>query len=161
MVGCCKVRDSMETMVLQIALRENKAILGVCRGIQFINASLGGTLYQDIPSQFSTTIDHHMTPPYDRVAHEVIIKSDTPLHFLLKKEKLGVNSYHHQAVKELAPGLVAMAEAEDGLVEAVYLPSRKYVWAFQWHPEFSHLIDEDSRKIFCSFIEASTEERNE
>ncbi len=160
-VGCCKVRDSMETMVLQIALRENKAILGVCRGIQFINASLGGTLYQDIPSQFSTTIDHHMTPPYDRVAHEVIIKSDTPLHFLLKKEKLGVNSYHHQAVKELAPGLVAMAEAEDGLVEAVYLPSRKYVWAFQWHPEFSHLIDEDSRKIFCSFIEASTEERNE
>lgn len=161
LVSCCKMRDHMETMVLQIALRENKAILGICRGIQFINASLGGTLYQDIPSQLPTMIDHHMVPPYDRAAHEVTIKSDTPLYSLLKKEKLGVNSYHHQAVKELAPELVAMAEAEDGLVEAVYLPSRKYVWAFQWHPEFSYATDENSRKIFRSFIEASTEGRNE
>lgn len=78
----------------------------------------------------------------------------TPLHQLLQVTELGVNSYHHQAVKTLAPSLTVMAESEDGLVEAVYMPEKTYVWAVQWHPELSYQTDKYSRKIFESFVAA-------
>ena len=65
-----------------------------------------------------------------------------------------VNSYHHQAVKELAPALKAMASSPDGLIEAAYMPEKKFVWAVQWHPEFSYRKDERSLKIFSAFAEA-------
>ena len=79
---------------------------------------------------------------------------DSPLHQLLKKENLAVNSYHHQAIRKLAPDLEVMAESEDGLVEAVYMPSKTFVWALQWHPEFAYKTDEDSRKIFQAFVDS-------
>ena len=95
-----------------------------------------------------------MEPPYDRVIHQVQIIDGTPLHQLLQVTELGVNSYHHQAVKTLAPSLTVMAESEDGLVEAVYMPEKTYVWAVQWHPELSFQTDKYSRKIFESFVAA-------
>lgn len=149
--------DEMERIVLQTALIEDKAVLGICRGLQFINVFLGGILYQDLSRQHPSLTEHHMTPPYDREIHKVTIKKSTPLYQLLSKECIGVNSYHHQAVKETAPALSVMATAEDGLVEAAYLPDKKYVWAFQWHPEFSYQTDENSRRIFSSFVEAAEE----
>lgn len=69
-------------------------------------------------------------------------------------ELLDVNSYHHQAVKDVAPNLKVMAVSEDGLVEAVYKPEQKFLWAVQWHSEFSYKTDDNSRKIFKTFIEA-------
>ena len=66
-----------------------------------------------------------------------------------------MNSYHHQAVKDLAPNLKVMAVSEDGLVEAVYKPEQKFLWAVQWHPEFSFQKDENSRKIFKAFVDAT------
>lgn len=82
------------------------------------------------------------------------IVKDSPLHQLLEKENLAVNSYHHQAIRKLAPDLEVMAESEDGLVEAVYMPSKTFVWALQWHPEFAYKTDEDSRKIFHAFVDS-------
>ena len=154
MVDSCRTRDDMELKVLDIAVKQDKAVLGICRGIQFINAALGGSLYQDLPSQRPSAVEHHMTAPYDRAAHKVKICEDSPLYKLLDKEKLGVNSYHHQAIKKLSPQLKAMAVSEDGLIEAVYIPGKKYIWAMQWHPEFSFRVDQDSRKIFKSFVDA-------
>ena len=154
MVDSCRTRDDMELKVLDIAVKQDKAVLGICRGIQFINAALGGSLYQDLPSQRPSAVEHHMTAPYDRVAHKVKICEDSPLYKLLDKEELGVNSYHHQAIKKLSPQLKAMAVSEDGLIEAVYIPGKKYIWAMQWHPEFSFRVDQDSRKIFKSFVDA-------
>ena len=148
----CTVLDQMERQVLEYAIKEDKAVLGICRGIQYLNAMLGGSLYQDLNVQHPSKIEHHMEPPYDRVIHQVQITDGTPLHQLLQVKELGVNSYHHQAVKTLAPSLAVMAKSEDELVEAVYMPEKTYVWAVQWHPELSFQTDAYSRKIFESFV---------
>lgn len=156
----CPARDEMEQLLLQSVLSLNKPVLGICRGIQLLNASLGGTLYQDLPTETDSDLEHHQTPPYEKPIHRVRIKENTPLHTLLKCENLAVNSYHHQAIKELSPRLTAMAVAEDGLVEAVYMPGKRFVWAVQWHPEFSYQTDENSEKILQAFVAAAREREN-
>jgi putative glutamine amidotransferase len=125
--------------------------LGICRGIQFFNVLLGGSLYQDIPVELPNAISHAQKPPYDTHAHAVRLISESPLRKLIGKERIEVNSYHHQGINKLAKGLEVMALADDGLVEAVYMPVHPYVWAVQWHPELS-LKDEASKKIFASFV---------
>ena len=150
-----EMRDKCEKIILDYALENDIPVLGICRGIQFLNAYLGGTLYQDLDTQFNTETDHHMTPPYDRAVHEVDIVKDSPLYELLKKDRIGVNSYHHQAVKELAKSLTAFAYSEDGLVEGVYMKDKKFVWAVQWHPELSFESDENSMKILSAFVSAT------
>ena len=99
----CPARDALEQELLRQALERDKPILGICRGIQFLNAALGGTLYQDLPTEHPSEIGHSMKPPYDRTAHTVHIWPMTPLASLLEKTELGVNSCHHQAIKTLAP----------------------------------------------------------
>ncbi|MEE1274044.1 MAG: gamma-glutamyl-gamma-aminobutyrate hydrolase family protein [Olegusella sp.] len=150
----CPARDRMDATALRLALREDKPVLGICRGIQLMNAALGGTLWQDLPTQHPSDVNHHMAPPYDRVAHEVRILPGTPLHQLLGQDFLCVNSYHHQAVRDVAPGLVPMAVSTDGLVEAVYAPDQRFCWGVQWHPEFSFRTDASSRAIFRAFVDA-------
>lgn len=147
-----KLRDDMESVLVSMALKEDKSILGICRGIQFLNAYLGGTLYQDLPSQYASKTEHHQKPPYDIPVHKNIILKVSPLYALLEREELLVNSYHHQAIKELSPQLKEMAKSEDGLIEAVCMPGQKFVWAVQWHPEFSYKTDESSRKILEKFV---------
>lgn len=151
----CEKRDAFERRLFFRALEENKPILGICRGIQFFNACLGGSLYQDLPTEHPSGVLHSMRPPYDRSVHTVEIRRETPLAELLQRTQLGVNSYHHQAIRTLAPGLAEMARSEDGLVEAVYLPDEAFVWAVQWHPELSFRTDENSRKIFSAFVAAA------
>lgn len=152
--ACCAERDAMERVLLEKALAADKAVLGICRGIQFLNAALGGTLYQDLPTQAPSKTEHHQKPPYHLPVHSVTLVKGAPLQRLLDKERLAVNSYHHQAVRDLSSHLQPMAYAEDGLVEAVYAPAHTFVWAVQWHPEFSWAVDADSRKIFAAFVNA-------
>jgi putative glutamine amidotransferase len=156
LVSSCIKRDKMESYILKKVIKLDKPILGICRGIQFINAALGGTLYQDIPKQYETETEHHQNPPYDVPVHKVNVVKDSPLYKCINTEVMDVNSYHHQAVKDLAPNLKEMAVSEDGLVEAVYMPELRFLWAVQWHPEFSYKTDENSRKIFKAFIEAGS-----
>ncbi len=151
---CCPARDRMELPLLKKALAADKPILGICRGIQFLNAALGGTLYQDLPTQHPSSLTHRQSPPYDIPAHEVVIETGSPLHELLGTCRLPVNSCHHQAIKALSPQLQPMAYAPDGLVEAVCMPEKHFVWAVQWHPEFSWRTDAQSRKIFQAFVNA-------
>ena len=148
-------RDVMELELLKAAIDADKPILGICRGIQFINAARGGTVYQDLPSQRPSRLEHHQSPPYHIPVHTVNICQNTPLYSLLGIETLAVNSYHHQAVKTVSPALRTMAEASDGLTEAVFMPDRRFVWAVQWHPEFSFKTDDSSRLIFEAFVKAS------
>lgn len=150
----CKERDLLETALYTNALEQDKPVLGICRGIQLINVLQSGTLYQDLPTEYASGIDHHMKPPYTNVAHFVDIKEETPLYDLLSTRRLGVNSYHHQAIKRLGSDLEIMAESEDGLIEAVRHRKKKFVWAFQWHPEFDFHVNENSRKIFEAFVTA-------
>lgn len=100
----CEKRDAFEQRLFAQALEQDKPMLGICRGIQFFNASLGGTLYQDLPTEHPSEVAHVMRPPYDQTAHSVALLPGSPLAALLGRAELGVNSYHHQAIKALAPG---------------------------------------------------------
>lgn len=152
---CCPQRDSMETALFHAALDADKPVLGICRGIQLINAVLGGTLYQDLPTQHLSHTVHSMTPPYDRAVHGVTVLPQTPLADLLACRTLWVNSYHHQAVKDLSPRLKPMALSEDGLVEAAYMPDRRFVMAVQWHPEFLYRRDQSAAALLQAFVQAA------
>jgi putative glutamine amidotransferase len=151
----CGERDEMEKHLFSIGvLRQNKNAFGICRGIQLFNVFLGGTLYQDIPSQFpQSTLSHWQEPPYDRPIHRVIIEPGSPLHGLLGTNTLAVNSHHHQGIAELSPRLTPMARTEDGLIEAVFMKDRAFVWAVQWHPEWL-LSEESSRNLFGRFVDS-------
>ncbi len=150
------LRDNLEREVFHFATERNLPILGICRGIQIINALCGGTLYQDLPSEYDPSCRkiHQMSPPYDKPCHRVSVVENSPLHTLTDSDKIEVNSYHHQAIKELAPSLSPMAHSEDGLVEAIYMPSQRFVWAVQWHPEFNFHTSPTSRAIVRAFVEA-------
>ena len=154
LVETCLKRDVMERIVLRMALEKDKPVLGICRGIQFINVFLGGTLYQDIPTQHPSGTEHRQTAPYDVPIHDVAVAEDSPLARCLGVERLSVNSLHHQAVRKLASSLEAMAFSPDGLVEAAYMPGKQFLWAVQWHPDFSFRTDDNSRKIFRAFAES-------
>jgi len=148
----CEARDQMEDYLFREAvLNQNKPALGICRGIQLFNAFLGGSLYQDIPTELPSAVNHKPGPPYDVTAHTVRLLPESPLGKLVGKERLDVNSDHHQGINRIAGGLEVMAVADDGLIEAVYMPDRPYVWGVQWHPE-SLLKDETTKKLFSSFI---------
>ncbi len=160
LVEYCRKRDVMEEIVLEKALQDDMPVLGICRGVQFINVALGGTLYQDIPLQHPSSVNHHQKAPYDIPAHEVSIVKDSPLYNCLSATQLAVNSCHHQAIRKLAPGLEVMACSPDDIVEAVYMPGKKFLWAVQWHPEFSYKTDDNSRKILRAFVEAANQNEN-
>lgn len=153
----CEARDRLEQMIFSYAYEKDIPLLGICRGIQMINVLMGGSLYQDLPSQYHGTspVEHHMTAPYDRPVHRVDLVDGTPLGDLLGKPDIGVNSYHHQGIKAMALGLHTMAYAEDGLTEGIYAPDKSFLWGVQWHPEFSYRKDENQQKIFKAFVNAA------
>ena len=129
-------------------------MLGICRGIQMMNVYFGGTLYQDIPSQYTTEVTHSMAPPDHRTCHDCIVEPGSPLATLTGKEAFGVNSHHHQAVKDVAPGFAVMGRCEDGIIEAIWNPNEKFLWGVQWHPEKIWDIETSSAQIFQAFIDA-------
>ncbi len=147
----CEARDVLEQALYRHAVARDKAVLGICRGIQTINVFEGGTLYQDLPTEHPSQVEHHGKPPYDQVIHQANLLG--PLRDLLGTDRLGVNSYHHQAIRSLGESLEILAQADDGIVEAVRRKGSRFVWAVQWHPEFSFWTDENSRKIFKTFVE--------
>ena len=144
-------RDQLESLLLSKVLEADKPILGICRGLQFINAFLGGTLWQDLPSQHPSEIVHRQGKPYGVPTHQVQLSGD--LQTLLGKDFLEVNTLHHQAVMYLGNGLIPMAVAPDGVIEAAQLMGKRFVWAVQWHPEYLFRTDKDSLAIFSHFVE--------
>ncbi|MBW3089642.1 gamma-glutamyl-gamma-aminobutyrate hydrolase family protein [Bifidobacterium sp. 82T25] len=149
-------RDRMESLLLPAVMQLDKPILGICRGIQFINRYLGGTLWQDLPSEHPSAVEHHMNPPYDAFGHSVSLVPGTPLAALFAgRSEIAVNSYHHQAVREPAAGLEVMATAPDGVIEALWRPASRFLWAVQWHPEFLYCVDTRSQAIFDVFVAAA------
>ncbi len=148
-------RDDFEFRMFEKMIATDKPILAICRGMQVVNVAFGGTLYQDIPSEISTDIQHRQTEARYEFSHFVKILGDTPLAAFIGENSIRANSFHHQAVKDLGEGLKVMAVAEDGIVEAIYLPSERYLFAFQWHPELLQEKDGASRRVFESFISAA------
>lgn len=132
-------RDAMEWAMLDAARQHGVPVWGICRGLQALNVHLGGTLWQDLPTQLSNPLTHHLDRPRDALIHVVEVTPEgrgTGLGEVLARERCWVNSRHHQAVKALAPGLRTVARSADGLCEAVVLEDGGWwVEAVEWHPE--------------------------
>ncbi len=151
-------RDTIELAFFEKAIQTDKPVIAICRGIQLVNVGLGGTLYQDIPSQLGTNIAHKQTEGRFEPSHRVTVVENTPLHAMTGgKTAMMANSFHHQAIKALGRGLEVMARAEDGVIEAVFMPEKPYVHAYQWHPERLWQIDCDNQRIFTQFVDACRE----
>lgn len=147
-------RDEMESRLCHMAAQRGIPLLGICRGIQIMNVAFGGSLYQDIPAQIPSYIAHRMEKPYHRSSHSCILTPDSPLHKLVGSHLISVNSHHHQAVKGIAPGFSVMGRCEDGVIEAIWNPDKKFMWGVQWHPERIWDIEDSSAKLFEAFIRA-------
>ena len=148
-------RDKLELCVFRKAFAAGKPIMGICRGLQLINVALGGTLYQDIPSEYETEITHRQTEAKNMPSHSVNVKEETPL-AAVACGNMVANSFHHQALKRLGEGLAVMATSDDGLIEAVYHTDYPYLRAYQWHPERLWRINAENKMLFDDFIKATT-----
>ncbi|HEU4741649.1 MAG TPA: gamma-glutamyl-gamma-aminobutyrate hydrolase family protein [Meiothermus sp.] len=127
-------RDGLELYLARYAAQNGIPTLGICRGIQVMNVALGGSLYQDLPAQGFKAVQHYQKSESGVLAHSVEQVGESPLARLFEP-RFRVNSYHHQALKDLAPGLQSVAVAPDGVVEAVVLAGHPFFLGVQWHPE--------------------------
>ncbi len=144
----CSLRDAFEQQLFYTAYKSKKPILGICRGMQVINVFLGGSLHQSI-------CNHSQTEPRRISTHSVSIRVGTPLHSIIGSGEAAVNSFHHQAVKVLAPALETDAVSDsDSLIEAFHDKGHKFCLGVQWHPESMYLNDMYARSIFDSFVKA-------
>ena len=136
-------RDRQELLLVKLAADRQIPILGICRGIQVMTAALGGELYQDIHVQMDgTRIKHDQDLERSYASHTVQITSDSVLYRLFGTSTLAVNSFHHQAVKEVPPGFRICARATDGVIEAMESTEYKSMLGVQWHPECFILRDD-------------------
>jgi putative glutamine amidotransferase len=154
-----RIRDDYEKALAAAFIAERKPVFGVCRGLQLLNVAFGGTLLQDIATQRPESVSHREAALYDRHFHEVEFVAGSRLAQMYPGvARAKVNSVHHQAIKDLAPGLVVEAvSADDGLIEAVRRPGDSYVAAVQWHPEFhrADLGTLDDTPILNDFLSAA------
>jgi gamma-glutamyl-gamma-aminobutyrate hydrolase PuuD len=151
-------RDVFEFALLHAAREARLPIFGICRGLQVMNVALGGSLVQDIPTQMTGILEHTVATPPCSIAHEVWVTKGSRL-WTLMQEKMtdadtcSVNSRHHQAIKQLAPGFEVTATAPDGVIEAIECNGSTFCLGVQWHPENFWRTGE-FRPLFEGFIEA-------
>jgi putative glutamine amidotransferase len=146
------LRTDFEIQLVRLALARELPVFGICGGAQVLNVALGGSLYQDIPSQVPKAYKHSGSPER---AHSVDIVPDTRLAATLGVQEMRVNSLHHQAVKVPGQGMVASASARDGVIEAVEIPDQPFVIGVQWHPERLFVEDEAAQRLFSAFVQAA------
>jgi putative glutamine amidotransferase len=147
-------RTAFELAATRAALACDKPLLGICGGQQLLNVAFGGTLIQHIPDEVPGALPHRQPNRRDGPSHHVRIAAGTLLRRITGAEILAVNSAHHQAVKDAGPGLVVDAVAEDGVVEGIEDPRRRFCLGVQWHPEFE--LSDGDRRIFREFVAAAT-----
>lgn len=155
-------RDAFEIALVKEAHRIGLPIFAICRGIQVLNVAFGGTLVQDIPTQMASALPHAFTTPPHKAfayAHDVWVDTNSLLARLMTERLNGsdscaVNSRHHQAVKDVAPGFKVVATAPDGIIEAIEDPAARFCLGVQWHPE-NFFRTGEFRPLFEGFLEAA------
>ncbi len=149
-------RDRYELALVQAAVAGEVPIFAICRGIQVLNVALGGTLVQDIPCDVPQALPHRQTAPRTVGTHPVHTAAGSFLATTLGSNPYATNSFHHQAIKDLAPGLVVTAHTPDGIIEAVEHPGRRFLVGVQFHPEDMAAHDPRMRALFAAFVQACT-----
>ena len=152
-------RDAVELQLARWANADRKPLFGICRGLQVINVALGGSLYQDVTAQHTGAIKHDYFPtsgfPREHLAHEVTLAEGSRLHRVFERDRILVNSMHHQGIRRLGTGLQVTATADDGLIEAVEMTDGHYLVAVQWHPEVFEATDPHVFNLLRDFIKAT------
>ncbi|WP_416145067.1 gamma-glutamyl-gamma-aminobutyrate hydrolase family protein [Planococcus koreensis] len=155
--------DLYEKELILNFLKLDKPFIGMCRGLQMLNISLGGTNYQDLESQFEGTLyQHKQMALRTHRTHSVTLEEDSQLLSIMGEKSFHVNSFHHQGVKDVSKELKVAARAADGLVEALESDKYQFVMGIQWHPEeFAVEGDEASKKLFDRFVKECARDKDQ
>jgi putative glutamine amidotransferase len=127
--------DRFEIELARGAVERDLPLLAICRGMQVLNVSRGGTLIQHLPDHSSSSLDHRQEMPGDRPGHRVELDPSSRMAASLDQSALEVNTFHHQGVDSLGRDLEPAGWAGDGLVEAIEVPGRRFAFGVQWHAE--------------------------
>jgi putative glutamine amidotransferase len=152
-------RDRVELTLARWLVEQARPLLAICRGIQVLNVALGGTLVQDIPTQVPAAAPHSFdrkTTPRHYLAHPVKIDPDSHLARVLQLDVAQTNSWHHQAIKQVADRLRVTAVAPDGVIEAVEVPGQRLAIGVQWHPEWLFEERAEHRRLFEELVRAAS-----
>jgi putative glutamine amidotransferase len=152
-------RDEAEIQLARWAVEDDKPLLGICRGHQVMNVALGGTLIQDIRDEIPNSLRHDSPSDewFTKLPHEISIDPDSKLYRALgvTTERLAVNSMHHQSANQLASNLCLVARADDGVIEGIEHPERRFVIGVQWHPEALFDTYAPHKHLFEAFVKAA------
>lgn len=154
-------RDSFELQLVRGAWGRNLPILGICRGAQVLNIALGGDIYQDIVRQLAGVLEHVQQVQRDKAWHTVEICTAGLLSQIVTNKQIRVNSFHHQAIRKVAPGFAVAARTQDGIIEAIEaeVSGCGFALGVQWHPE-AMLHEESSRCLFAALLDAAGKRSN-
>jgi len=151
-------RDFIELAITRMALELGMPILGICRGIQVLNVAAGGSIIQDIPSQVGSAIKHYQDAPRWHPTHGIRLRESRFARFMGRSE-IRVNTFHHQSVRDVAPGFVVTAEASDGIIEAIESKEHPFAVGLQFHPEGMWARDPLFERPFQALVEAAAARR--
>ena len=146
-------RTRFEWAITEGAVVRDKAVLGICGGQQLLNVVLGGTLIQHLPDAMPDALTHEQRNPRHEPGHEVHVAPGTLLHRITGADRLAVNSAHHQAAERTGGGIVVSARAEDGVIEAIEDPRRRFCLGVQWHPEYG--VSPGDTAVIEAFVQAA------
>ena len=159
-------RDALELPLARAAVQRDLPVLGICRGVQVLNVAMGGTLSQDIDLEITgrqnwshQQLKSHPAAPPDAAIHEIETVPGSRLREILGGERLGVNTFHHQAIDTPAPGLTVTARSTErhgaGVIEGVESPGHRFVVGVQWHPERMWKKSESNARLFAALVDAA------
>ncbi len=150
-----RVRDEMELQLTQKALAQDLPILAICRGIQMLNVAAGGTIYQDIAAEMPRpTLCHSQNGAGWYASHTIDILSDSHLLQIFGSPTARVNSFHHQAVRDVGEGFMITAKAKDNVIEAIEAPTHRFAIGVQCHPEMMWEHHPEVLNLFTTFLKA-------
>lgn len=147
-----KERDDFDMILIQESRKLGLPILGICRGLQILNVTAGGTLYQDCSEADNSFVRHWQSHRPDQATHSITISEDSALFDIFGKNTQ-VNSFHHMAIHKLAEGYRATAHAADGIVEGIESTTGSWVLAVQWHPEMMHRVSKNTLDMFKLLVD--------
>ena len=145
-------RDSSELELARAVFEAELPTLAICRGTQVINIALGGTLFPHLPDVVGEKVKHRL-PPREPTEHAVSVKADSRLARIMGETEVVTASWHHQAIRDVAPRLEVTAHAPDGTIEAVEMPGHRWLIAVQWHPELTAARDVHQQRLFDQLVE--------